>query len=494
MIRGFPAQPTVQAGAEVVLHVSTDAPQFRVDFYRWGGGGLSWTAGSGWLDGCCVPDHLPHQDWSVAGVGLHGEELEPWPGHSFPVSPDWRPGVYVAVLTEGDGRGQSRTWPQRTLPEARDGQALFVVGGLERRPSSGPAARAGAPILYKVPLLTYAAYNEVSPQPYDVGRGQGGWCLYTVPRPELLPAAVPPSVSLRRPGGGTGGTPWDVANFDPFDPTPRQTFVHWDAPFLGWLERHGFRVDYCTDLDLHRAGPELLRRHRLLVSAGHDEYWSDAMRAAVEGFVATGGNVAFFGGNTCWWRVSFDDDASFRRTGFWWECDRPENSLTGVSFRNGGERDRNDHPVPVGYQVQHADHWVFAGTGLVDGEVIGARPDEYVVGYECDGAHFDRTDLGRGLPVNATGDDGTPADFTILGLGDAAESGWGLGNRAATMGLYTRGGTVFNAATTDWARVLADGRSPVIEQITANVLDRLGGAADPGHLRPVRAGRPAAGG
>jgi hypothetical protein len=41
------------------------------------------------------------------------------------------------------------------------------------------------------------------------------------------------------------------------------------------------------------------------------------------------------------------------------------------------------------------------------------------------------------------------------------------------MGLFTRGGTVFNAATTDWVRVLTDGHSPVVEQITRNVLDRL---------------------
>jgi hypothetical protein len=32
---------------------------------------------------------------------------------------------------------------------------------------------------------------------------------------------------------------------------------------------------------------------------------------------------------------------------------------------------------------------------------------------------------------------------------------------------------VFTAATTDWARVLAQG-SPVVERITHNVLERLG--------------------
>jgi hypothetical protein len=191
--------------------------------------------------------------------------------------------------------------------------------------------------------------------------------------------------------------------------------------------------------------------------------------------VGAGGNVAFFGGNTCWWRVVFSDDVTFERVAFWHETGRPENSTIGVSFRNGGERDHNDFPIPVGYRVQRADHWVFAGTGLRGGDVFGDRPDEYLLGYECDGAAFERADLEAGRPVRPTGTDGTPLDFTILAVGDTRPSGWGLGNAAATLGLFTAGGTVFNAATTDWARVLTSGTNPVVERITRNVIDRLAG-------------------
>jgi hypothetical protein len=74
--------------------------------------------------------------------------------------------------------------------------------------------------------------------------------------------------------------------------------------------------------------------------------------------------------------------------------------------------------------------------------------------------------------------DGTPRRFTILGIGDTRASGWGMGNGAATLGVLEPerqgGGTVFNAATTDWPRVVAAGRSPAVERITRNVLDRLG--------------------
>jgi hypothetical protein len=456
VIRGYAEQPSPRAGGELTLRVSTDAPRFRVEFYRCGAR-LVRQADSPWLPGRDAPPHLPFQDWGAPGVGLHGEPLAPWPAFRFPVPAGWRSGVHVAVLVEGDGDGRDRSHPDRTTADAREAKALFVV-----RP--GPA-HPPASILYKIPLLTYHAYNVVD---------GGGWCLYNM---DGLSGGLPRCVGLHRPGGGTGGTPYDIGNFDPFDPTPRQTFAHWDARFAGWLEEAGYPVDYCTDVDLHRDGPALLRPYRLLVSAGHDEYWSDAMRAAVEDHVAAGRNAAFFGGNTFWWRVVFDDPLTFSRRHVWSAPDgpgKPENTLIGVSFRNGGERDRDDHPVPVGYRVQHSAHWVFAGTGVRDGDVFGGGPDEYLVGYECDGAEFDRSAWGTGRPVTPTGRDGTPADFVILAVGDTRPSGWGLGNAAATMGLHTRHGTVFNAATTDWARVLTARTSPVVERITRNVLNRLG--------------------
>ena len=441
---GYAEQPSPRAGGSVTLRVATEAPQFRVEFYRCGAE-LTPLGGSGWLPGENAPPHLPFHDWGEPGVGLQGEPLAAWPPYRFAVPAGWSSGVYLAVLVEGDGAGRDRSHPDRTCADAREAKLLFVV-----RP-----ARARSTILYKIPLLTYHAYNV-----FDGDQ----WCLYNTPKD------VPEGVGLHRPGGGTGATPYDISNVDPDDPTPRQTFAHWDARFVAWLEREGYRVDYCTDVDLHRDGPELLAPHRLLVSAGHDEYWSDAMRGAVEDHVSAGRNVAFFGGNTCWWRVVFNGDHRFYRQRFWYESGRPENTLTGVSFRNGGERDRDDHPAQVGYRVQHADHWVYMGTGVREGDVFGL--DEYLVGYECDGAEFDRSDLAASRPVMPTGADGTPADFTILGVGDTRPSGWGCGNSAATMGLHTRGGTVFNAATTDWARVLT--ASPVVERITRNVLDRLG--------------------
>lgn len=471
MIQGYPDQPSVRPGETLTLRVSTDAPRFQVDFYRQGET-LAYRWSSRSQPGQNAPPHPPFQDWGEDCSGLDGKTLAAWPAYSFEIPADCASGVYIAMLVESDQNGSVIKLPETQTPDARDSKALFVV--------KQGRARSPARILYKLPLLTYHAYNQATREAYDPATQRGGWSLYTVPERDDLPAPVPTVVSLHRPGGGTGGTPWDVFNPDPFDPTPRQTFVHWDAPFIAWLEGCGYRVDYCTDLDIQGDREQrLLREYDLLLSVGHDEYWSAEMRANVDAFLQSGRNVAFFSGNTCWHQIVFDGQYTVRRLRPWsapGSVRGPENDMTGVSFRNGGERGL-DHLIPLGYRVQHARHWVFAGTGLRDGETFGDGPDQHLVGYECDGAEFDTNRLKHGLPVLPTGRDGTPTDFTILGVSDVSRGGWGLGNMAATMGVHSPNGTVFTASTTDWARVVASGRSPVVEQITRNVIDRLAGGS-----------------
>src|SRR6266496_996849 len=251
MIQGYPDQPSVLPGGTLTLHVSTDASQFRVDFYRQGQT-LELKQRSGWLLGQNLPPHLPYQDWGHDGTGIHGELIPAWPGYDFPIPGDWTSGVYIAMFVQGDGQGNVVNPPDFTTADGRDAKALFVV----KSPNPG----VNATILYKIPLLTYQAYNQVSSLDYRDAPHQGFWSLYTVPDlsnhpeqyPELqdLPKPLPQYVTIHRPGGGTGGTPWDWWNFDPFDSTMRQTFVHWDAPFIAWLERNNYQVEYCTDLDL----------------------------------------------------------------------------------------------------------------------------------------------------------------------------------------------------------------------------------------------------
>lgn len=126
-----------------------------------------------------------------------------------------------------------------------------------------------------------------------------------------------------------------------------------------------------------------------------------------------------------------------------------------------------------------------------------------IVGYECDGCDFTYTD---GLP-HPTGSDGTPDDFVILGTAPAAHftrttaarppapnepselefvASRVFGERGhehrlehghAVLGSYVSagGGTVITSGSTDWAHGLA-AHDRDVEQITANILDRLGSA------------------
>jgi hypothetical protein len=112
-------------------------------------------------------------------------------------------------------------------------------------------------------------------------------------------------------------------------------------------------VDYCTSFDI-QTRPELLQHYSLVVTVGHDEYWSWEMRDNIEQFVTTGGTMIVLSGNSVWWQIRYeegdaitcyklaeDDPAKSatpsRVTVNWYESiiGRPETLMTGVSFKYG---------------------------------------------------------------------------------------------------------------------------------------------------------------
>ncbi len=450
MIRGYPRTPSVFPGETLTLHVSTDSPSFRVEFHRQGATLVPMTLDDLPRTGHHLPDGPPDRDWG-------------WPAYHFDLPASWPPGVYVAMLVEIGADG-TETAPDRDSTFARSAKALFVVRHRGPVPPGTP--------LYKLAWATYVAYNATG---YGSLYSEAVWSR-DEPRPGF-------KVTWRRPGCGTGGEVMDASPADVYSPdSDRQTFEHWDAPFVRWLEDGGYAPHYCTDWDLHRE-PDLAEGYDLLLSAGHDEYWSPGVRERFRRQLERGGNIAFFTGNTCFWRVHFtDDDTAItcakvapgtRETARWerdsWAEQEPEAALTCVSYELGGGWWDRARQV-LGYTVQHAGHWVFAGTGLKEGGVFGDDDTHPLVGYEVDGASFIRRH-GIALP---TGELGTPRDFTILGIAELGE-GWFVGRRdaAATMGIRTApsGGIVFQAATTDWPILV--GLNPVVATITRNVIDRL---------------------
>ncbi len=368
-----------------------------------------------------------------------------WPAaYSLTIPDDWTSGCYIATLTVKDGDKEAH------------GAVLFVV----RSTQPGENSR----ILLQLSTNTYNAYTN-----------WGGHSLYSYHDRDGVQGH---RVSFDRPLHSQYGS--------------------WELPFVQWAESNGYVIDYAvnSDLEFH---PEILKHYRLVLSVGHDEYWSSPMRDNLEQYIAEGGNVAFMSGNTCCWQVRSEDDGRaltcwkqwynvdpLYRTGdhkllstLWSHhlVERPENELTGVGFLWGGYHRSHEQFMdgPGSYQVHRPDHWLFEGTDLTRGDRFGG--EDTIVGYECDGCEIKWKD---DLPF-PTHQDGTPESFTILAT---CQARWAPGDSlwyerfpkdrvgAAVLGVYTQGGTVVTTGSTDWAHGLK-GNDPAVVQITRNILDRL---------------------
>jgi hypothetical protein len=485
MLEAYVWPQSADGGQEVALHVSTDAPSFDVEVAREGAErAVVWTRSG--VAG--VAAETP-ADASANGCG--------WPAPlAVPLGRDWPSGYYSVGLRAGE--------------ETAD--AFLVVRPSSRRRS----------ILLVLSTATYNAYND-----------WGGPSLYTggtrvsferplargflrKPKPERRKMQPRPDPQARwffewaEPLGlsvWSGGAGW----------------WNWERRFVAWAEREGFDLDVAVSQDLEQR-PDVLDGHRLFVCVGHDEYWSWAMREALDAFVDAGGNAAILSGNTCFWQIRFEDGGramtcfKYRAnedpvvgtgderllTGPW--SDRrigwPETRTIGLSFTRGGYS-RYGLGVPRAsgaYTVWRRDHWAFEGTDLRYGDALGLADE--IVAYEVDGCELELRD---GLPV-PTHADGAPDSLEVLAtaparlwaaneqpsryagepgdLETAAEAVFGpawqdelhrLEHNHACIGVFERpgGGTVFNAGVTDWAYGLGD---PDVGRITRNVVARLSGA------------------
>ncbi|WP_228150321.1 GldG family protein [Acinetobacter baumannii] len=127
-------------------------------------------------------------------------------------------------------------------------------------------------VLLQVSFLTPTAYNAA-----------GGKSLYDF---NSVGGARANKVSFNR----SGGTPASNG--------PESILIH-------WLETEGIAIEYCSSVDLHSIS-NLLTNYECLIIAGHDEYWTRAMRDQTEQFIANGGNLIILSGNTCYRAVRLE--------------------------------------------------------------------------------------------------------------------------------------------------------------------------------------------
>src|SRR5262249_32503509 len=139
--------------------------------------------------------------------------------------------------------------------------------------------QAASPILVQTSILTYQAYNVWGDYSLYRGRDASGKVRGEHYRGYAVSFDRP---YLRYAGLGD--------------------FALYEYSLVRWLERTGYDVSYSTDVDTDLRG-SLLLHHRLLVIAGHDEYWSSGMRTHVTTARDAGISLAFFGANDVYWHV-----------------------------------------------------------------------------------------------------------------------------------------------------------------------------------------------
>jgi len=142
-----------------------------------------------------------------------------------------------------------------------------------------------------------------------------------------------------------------------------------DLTFIRWLARTGRKVDMLAQEDIERvSGDRLSQLYRLIIFPGHHEYVTEAEYDAVSRYRNLGGHLAFLSANNFFWRVNRVGNR-LNRIGLWRDLGRPESALVGVQYFTWNQGKFGARP----YDIVGADHalWLFAGTGLENGDRFG---------------------------------------------------------------------------------------------------------------------------
>jgi hypothetical protein len=389
-IEGFADKVSAQNGDQVTLFVSTSAGSFHVEAYRIGyyqgfGGRFVWRSPR-------KPGHDQAPSVRTAGTNM---VAAPWsPSIRIHIGADWPQGVYMLKLVAGN---HAQSYVPLTIRDDSSHAALVIQSS----------------------VTTWQAYND-----------WGGYSLYH--------------------GAGGFGDRSRVASFDrPYAGRRGSADFFWiESPLVYLAERLGLDVTYWTDIDLHER-PGLLLHHRALVSLGHDEYWSSAMRSGALAARIHGVNLAFLGANDVYrhirlvssplgrdrqevnYKVASEDPLfgvnNDEVTSQWREAPvpRPESLLLGGLYQC--------NPVHADMMISAASSWVFAGTGMANGDRLSGAID----------LEYDRVD--GNLPTPASVQILAHSPLTCRGRGDHAD---------VTYYTTRRGGGVIDMATQGWIPLL----------------------------------------
>ncbi len=446
-IEAFTAPVSVNVGQPIQMYVSTTASSYAFHVYRMGwyqglGGRLVYSSQT--LPGINQPAPLVDQATRMVSASNWHNPV------TLAIPTSWVSGVYVVKLVSSAG------FMRYTEFVVRDDASQ-------------------APILFQSSVLTYQAENT-----------WGGWSLDGTGAANTT-AARAYAVSFDRPEAANAGL---------------SDFTTYEYNLLSWLERQGYDVTYTTDVDTDLRGSAILQ-HRLLLVAGHDEYWSSGMWSNIERARGAGVSLAFFGANDAYWHVRLQssplgpdrvvvcykdatlDPLSGRdpsaATTLWQNppLNQPEQTLLGAMF--SGEVAA---PAPLVLSAGAAPFLqgtaLHAGSALqeLEGAVSGLPTTDGTAGG------FDSVFPQLGMPPALTILASSPVQAQPDGSDNPNPAQPGI--RTATAILYTApgGARVFDAATYWWALGLEDMHadastpsgsysSPDFQRFTVHLLDYL---------------------
>lgn len=232
---------------------------------------------------------------------------------------------------------------------------------------------------------------------------------------------------------------------------------------LGWLEREGFAYDVYGETQFH-FGTLNLADYRVLIISTHPEYWSSQMYYRLKGWVLErGGRLLYLGGNGLNCDVEFLDQQTCiyrnednRRLGNGSQYEsrfhlrhESEANLLGVVYDDRGIM------TAAPYEVVDDGHWIFAGTGLRNGDVFGLESQHQRIPGGASGHETDKISKS------------SPANTKLLARGLNPNEG------GAHMVIHepAGGGAVFSSGSICWpSSLLVDDR---VSLVTSNVLRRF---------------------
>lgn len=449
-VKGYPGQISVFNNQRISFHIAASTPTITIFIYKVGESQPKIIKeGKNFIQ----VRNLSPLICPAAEFGCDWKE-------SYSLSVEgWESGLYQAYLIEG----VHTTPPNNILARKEDHSSIY-----ESIPFIVKSANTQNKVLLQLPTNTWQAYNNSG--------FFNSACLYPFPQ-------------CRNHQNSFHLQSVEISFERPFHKDVTAEVY----PFIKWAKENNIPLDFAANHDLENY--PFISRYKLIISVGHDEYWTKTMKENLEKFRDAGGNLIFLTSNTMFWNsryqkaanilVSYKNYIRFDPFSDQTKIDYDPTLVTGrFPFINNHEATllgnfSNEFAGKGGFTLYSVSDpsisWIFEGTGLQNNEKIGELSSA-AGAKEVDSIPFTFLN-NKPMPKQ----DLTPAkNLKIIGIGDLAKIN-------ATMTIYNsrpdvyswgEGATVFSAGSWNWATQSID-KDQRIQRITFNLIKKMSAGLPP---------------